>query len=913
MYRSATPVLLLGLVVAIAMFPALGNAVPQSLLLVWLVIQVGLAVYRVRLVGGIKQSIEDSNTFSLSSHRSFIISTFITGCVWGSLVLFMNGEQPLLYHVIVFSVLFTMTVGALPLYSSQPAVQLAFSLPILLPLAAWCFTQQAPFYLWAGALVLAYLAMQLFFLSMNWRLVMRSAVQLANKERQLGEIKHENVDLQRRVRKNRHSAQELKRDRQLFVDGPVVMYRCSADHGWPIERISGNIKQFGYDSELLELRRTDFTSLIHPEDLAYVTSEEYPSDNEQVKGVRMEYRLRRQDGTFCWVYDYTMPVFADTGELTHLDGYLLDIDRLYEANEALLEEKERAQVTLESIGDAVITTNIHGRIDFMNSVAEQLTGWTFSLARYSKLAEVFRIRQEQGTAWVDDPVQSFLDSPDLSEGRQKEAELFSRQGFRSLITYNVAPIRSHQDKVMGYVLVFLDVTDKVDMQRELEFQARHDVLTGLLNRREFEKRLSSLVGSAKVDNSEHVLLYIDLDQFKLVNDTCGHGAGDELLIQLTHNLQKYLKPDDTFARLGGDEFGILLENCSLDKGQEIAQIIRAAVKQYQFSWEGRIYEVGASIGLVAIDKCSQSNAQIMAAADVACYSAKENGRNRVRVYQGGDKDLLRREVEMDWATRIAQSMEDGNLVLYFQEIVPVKQHRVGASDSRHIEILLRIRDQDGKHVEPETFLSSAERYNLMPDLDRWVVRHSFEWFNQCGFSDELQMSINLSGLTLSDNEFAHTVKRLLREYNVPPASVCFEVTETAAIASLAAAADFIEELKSVGCRFSLDDFGSGLSSFAYLKALPVDYLKIDGNFVRNILKDSVDRAMVGAINDIGHTLNLKTVAEYVNDVDILPQLEKLGVDYAQGYAIARPRKLKELRAPERSGVASVYTQTHSLH
>lgn len=908
---SASLLLTLGVLMSVVTFVVMSQVASQNLLLVWLVVQISLTVYRMRWLTLERERITGTDVLPVIPLRSYTVMSFISGCVWASLVLFFHADHPLNYQIFGFVALVGVAVASVFVYAPFPLIQLAFGLPILTALAVWCFIQSASIHFWGGALAVSFILIQLVFVAANWRVLLRSASALADREQQLSVIQDENSTLHERMESGLSSEKELKRDRLLFMDGPVVRYCCKASEGEPIERISENVSQFGHQASDL-YQGQSFFDLIHEGDRARVAAERAEMLNGSSGASKCEYRLRRADNSYCWVFDYTRPVCDSDGKVTHVDGYLLDIDRLYEANEALAKEKERAQVTLESIGDAVITTTSQGRIDFMNSVAEKLTGWSFSLARYSPLAEVFRIRQ--GSArWVEDPVQLFLDSGDLSDGRQKEAELHSRQGDRTLITYNAAPIRGRDDRLLGYVLAFLDVTDKKDLQRELEFQARHDSLTGLINRREFERRLTALIGSAHDEGREHVLLYMDLDQFKLINDTCGHVAGDELLIQLTHNLQRYLRPEDTFARLGGDEFGVLLEDCGLDRGQDIAQIIRAAVRQYQFSWEGRVYEVGASIGLVAIDKDTVGIGQILSAADVACYSAKESGRNRVCVYQNTNQDLLRREVEMDWATRIAKSMEEGLLVLYYQEIVPVTPPALELLPCRHIEVLLRVRDSGGRIVEPEAFLSSAERYNLMPDLDRWVLRHSLEWFSKHQFGDSVQMSINLSGLTLSDAEFAPTVKRLLREFQVPASSVCFEITETAAIASLETAADFMRELSGLGCKFSLDDFGSGLSSFAYLKALPVDYLKIDGNFVRNILASSVDRAMVGAINDIGHTLQLKTVAEYVNDIKILRELELLGVDYAQGYALSRPRKLREFGEVMQPLAIVERVQTLSLH
>ncbi len=433
-----------------------------------------------------------------------------------------------------------------------------------------------------------------------------------------------------------------------------------------------------------------------------------------------------------------------------------------------------------------------------------------------------------------------------------------------------------------------DITEAKALSRELEYQATHDALTDLVNRREFEHRLERVLGRVDQERSEHAVCYLDLDQFKVVNDTCGHVAGDELLRRLGHLLAERVRSRDTLARLGGDEFGVLLEHCPLDQALEIANVIKDVVEEFRFDWEGQSFGLGVSIGLVPIRGGSQSTSAVMSAADSACYAAKDQGRNRIHVYDEADADLLKRYGEMQWVARTQRALEENRFELARQPIVPVPGD--GDGPEMHYEVLIRLRDEDGQLVMPGAFLPAAERYNLSAKLDRWVVRSALgllaEEEGRPGRA--IVYSINLSALTLADETFLEFVLSELRAHQVPPQQLCFEITETAAIANLAGATDFMLRLREHGCRFALDDFGSGLSSFAYLKCLPVDYLKIDGLFVKDIVDDPIDRAMVKSINEIGHTMGKLTIAEFVESEAILEVLRDLGVDYAQGYHIGKP-------------------------
>lgn len=426
-----------------------------------------------------------------------------------------------------------------------------------------------------------------------------------------------------------------------------------------------------------------------------------------------------------------------------------------------------------------------------------------------------------------------------------------------------------------------------DAQEKIQYLAFHDALTGLYNRAEFERRLMSALKSASVDN-QHAIFYLDLDQFKIVNDTCGHVAGDELLKQIALMLKGPVRGRDTLARLGGDEFGVLLEHCLPEHAVEVAERMLSLVKEFRFAWMDKTFTIGASIGLVMLDSASQTHTELMRAADMACYAAKDKGRGRVQVYRADDVELVQRRGEMEWVSQLNLALQDNLFVLYMQRIIALGGNVAGPT----CEFLLRLKGRDGKLVLPGAFIPAAERYNLMPKLDRWVLTHAFEYlarqFAAQRAKPEHIYFINLSGATLGDGGYLKFVKEALAGNGIPPQSICFEITETAAIGNLTVALSFIQNVRSLGCKVALDDFGAGLSSFSYLKTLAADYLKIDGSFVRDMLADPMDAAIVRAINSIGHVAGMKTIAEFVEHVDIKVELENMGVDYAQGYALHQP-------------------------
>ncbi|MDH5473433.1 MAG: EAL domain-containing protein [Gammaproteobacteria bacterium] len=560
----------------------------------------------------------------------------------------------------------------------------------------------------------------------------------------------------------------------------------------------------------------------------------------------------------------------------------------------LFKEKERAEVTLYSIMDGVITTSDDGRIQYMNPVAERLSGWTNERARDIQINKVIKIVNEDNGERLKNPLEQCLEKNEISRPEGHSA-LLRADGEYTSIEVSAAPMRNIEGQVIGAVMVLQDVSHARNLTRQLSYQASHDALTGLYNRHMFEDYLKIALVNVQAENRHHALLYIDLDQFKIVNDTCGHMAGDELLRQLGVLLKGSVRDGDILARLGGDEFGVLLENCPVDMAGKIADKIRQLVKEFRFVWQDRAFDIGASIGVVCINADNFEMSNIMSEADVACYTAKEMGRNRVHFYEPTDELLAEHHGLMHWANIVNDAFMANRLVLYKQ---PIKSLQ-GAGLERHCEILIRMLDEDGNIIQPGAFIPAAERYNLMSKIDRWVIRNIFTHLEKIEQIEGQQriVAINLSGATLADDDLLDFIRATGREFEVAFNEICFEITETAAIGNLSKALYLIKELKKEGCRFALDDFGSGLSSFAYLKNLPVDYIKIDGSFVKDMVNDPIDRAMVEAITRVGHVMKIKTIAEWVEDEQTLAYLRDMGVDYAQGYYFGMPErvvKIKEL-------------------
>ena len=676
------------------------------------------------------------------------------------------------------------------------------------------------------------------------------------------------------------------RYRGLFentVDGVYISTR----EGEIITANPALVEMLGYSS-VDELKKAGRTTML------YVN----PIDRERVfarleaQGFvkNFEYRLRRRDGREIVVLENSRALYDDEGTVVAHEGTITDITERKRAETQVFEEKERAQVTLQSIGDGVITTDADGLVDYINPVAQDLTGWDQRSARGKPVSDIMMLVNAHTRATVENPVIRCL-----KEGRMislpESTVLITRSSEEISIQDSASPIRDRIGNIIGSVMIFHDVSKESRMFRKLSYQASHDTLTGLINRREFENCLTTAIDDIKNNGEQtHALLYIDLDQFKVVNDTFGHVAGDALLKQLSELIQKSIRSTDILARLSGDEFGVLVERCDDERAIEVAEAIRGSIEDYRFEWQESFTNIRCSIGIVMMTSENADVAGLMSSADVACYSAKDMGRNQIHMYKNSDASL--RHEEMKWVSRITSAVEDNRLELFYQPIIGIGKDNDTARG--HYELLLRMRDENGEVVGPNQFIPAAERYNLMSTLDRWVIHEALSQLADRNRDGEARytIAINLSGTSLSEDRFLDFVINELKAQKLPAGAICFEITETAAISNLSRVIYFMQTLKKLGCKFSLDDFGSGLSSFTYLKNLPVDYLKIDGQFIRHVAEDNVDESMVRAISEVGHAMGIETIAERVETKQVLDKLGTLGVEFAQGYYIARPASIE---------------------
>ncbi len=554
-------------------------------------------------------------------------------------------------------------------------------------------------------------------------------------------------------------------------------------------------------------------------------------------------------------------------------------------------ELRKLSTAIEQSHDAIFITNAEGIIEYVNSRLLKLTGFEKEeLIGYKPNKWKSNKTSEEV---YDDLWQTII------SGKVWTGEILNRKknGECYWSSENISPILDQDGKISHYLGSQQDITEIHNLNQQLTWQASYDGLTGLVNRSEFERRLKRIViNPNKNTKDEHALFFLGLDQFKVVNDTCGHTAGDELLRKLSEVLQGKVRKRDTLARFGGDEFAVLMEHCSLDQAYRVADSLLEAVQEYQFQWEQKVFRVAVSIGLIPITDKDLSTTELLKNADSACYIAKEQGRNRIHVYHLKDEDIARRHGEMSWVTKIYQALNQNRFCLYAQSIASLKKDN--SIESSRYEILLRMIDDTGNIITPDQFFTAAERYNLSTKLDQWVIKHIFKALkNHPDFLRQTEfICINLSGFSLTEKDLLDNIINLLLENanDIDPKKLCFEITETAAITHLSNASKFISILRNIGCKFALDDFGSGLSSFGYLKNLPVDYLKIDGMFVKDIVDDPINHAMVKSINEIGHVMKMKTIAEYVENDEIKGMLREIGVDYAQGHGISIPVPLDDL-------------------
>ena len=572
-------------------------------------------------------------------------------------------------------------------------------------------------------------------------------------------------------------------------------------------------------------------------------------------------------------------------------GTLVRESRSHIVSRAVEQGRTLARNTLDSIGEGVVTTDLEGAVDYINGAAELMVGCSQVAATGAKLLELVTLVDEADRKELEDPVDRCLEEGSRIDLGRRTLMVSTQTGEEHSIELTAAPIRTEGREVIGVVLLLHDVSEIRGLARQMSYQASHDALTGLVNRREFERRLDEAVSGAHAGAQSHVLCYMDLDRFKVVNDTCGHMAGDNLLREVATLIRDQVRDSDSVARVGGDEFGMLLVGCPLKKARQIADDVCGAIRDFRFVWRDRIFNVGVSIGLVEIGHESGGLEDLMSAADSACYVAKQKGRGRVHVYSARDEAVARQRGEILWLQRIQRALKEDRFELFLQPIVSV----VGRVDTGPAyEVLLRMRDEEG-HVSPTDFMQAAERYHLMPNVDRWVLQATFAAIGSgvLKLPDRRSCTINLSGQTIGDPQFLDFVVDALDHSGVAASQICFEVRESAVTTNLSHAARFIAVLHGMGCEFALDDFGSGLGSFANLKSLSMDYLKIDGAIIRGLGGDDVNEAMVSAMIKLASTLNIRVVAEHVETEVVFDKVRQMGVDFVQGYAVGRPTPLQQ--------------------
>ena len=643
-----------------------------------------------------------------------------------------------------------------------------------------------------------------------------------------------------------------------------------------------------------EIGLAQLQKLLHPDDRA-LFSKAWGSFIENKRQVlSIEARLAVKGKGYRWFIIGGTANYDYSGNASKVVGSISDINLQKQSQAQLANEKDKVVATLRSIVDAVLTTNERGEVQYINEAAARFLNCTEQEARGKHIDKILNLYQEESDLRISNPVLSCLSRKDKSN-QKVNADVITKAGAKFTVQVIATPLISQGGKIYGAVLVMNDVTSLRTLARQLRYQASHDSLTRLINRSEFERKVRKSILDAKTMKSISSIIYIDLDRFKMINDLYGHAAGDELLIQFSNLIKSGLRDSDILARIGGDEFALLLPGCNLTRADEKAHEILKSIQEYKFIWEQKSFNIEASIGVAEINSKCFDLSQVLSSVDSACYLAKESGRNCVRLFREGDININRRRGQERWLQRFDKALNEGKLVVTAQSIINIKANRDTRVDKNGFEILIRMKDDSGRLVPPNAFLPAVERYNRAPKLDRWILNHVLRLLSQ---NPNVLMqidkcSINLSGQSLVSEGFLPFIMAKLKEYKIQPNKICFEITETAAIANLNQATAFVQKLKDLGCYFALDDFGAGLSSFAYLKTLPVDYLKIDGMFVKDIHNDNVSRAMVNAINDMGHVLGKQTIAEYVENERILSVLKEIGVDYAQGFHSGKPIPLQE--------------------
>lgn len=646
-------------------------------------------------------------------------------------------------------------------------------------------------------------------------------------------------------------------------------------------------KLYGIPPSDKPLNFQEWVERVHPDDKELVLDEL----DKAVNGggdLEYEYRILWPDGSIRHLHSSAHVKRDEAGKATMLVGVNWDVTQLRRLASDLAEQHELLRVTMQSIDDAVITVDTQGRITWLNPSAELLTGWSCPRAIGKSLKRVYEIVHEMSGLPVESSVTECLRTG-IRVNHNRDLMLVTREGLQYGVEDSAAPIRDAQGQLLGAVLVFRDVSEQRHLTQVMMHRATHDELTQLYNRSEFETRLRNVISRLQSSDENHALMFIDLDQFKLVNDACGHPVGDQLLRQMAGILRQSLRESDVLARLGGDEFGVILHDCDVDLARDIAQGICDTMDDFRFTHGARRFRIGASIGLVPVNSSWKSLAAIMKAADTSCYAAKDAGRNRVHVWFDTDHAMHARRGDMQWAGQLEQSLDENRFELHAQRLVPLGIERAGVN----AEVLLRLRDDRGELIQPSAFLPAAERFHLATRIDRWVLRNAITHLTELpDLSDIELLWINLSGQSTGDRDFHRDAIMMLSEAGHDICQrICLEITETAAITNITDAADFITRLKGLQVRTALDDFGAGASSFGYLKSLPVDILKIDGQFISTIIDDPLAAAAVRCFVDVAGVVGLQTVAEHVENEAVLARVRSLGLDFAQGFLLHEPEPI----------------------
>ncbi len=710
-------------VVAVLLTLGLWNQVGHTALLVWLGAQTVQTVARLWLVYQYRCALPEKRKHACWS-LLFLAGALLSGIIWGCIGLLFQFSWPVVYQTLVIMSLAGVIAGAISSYAAMLSVYIAFMVPAILIPAQSMLIHSSNISSNMGLLLMLFAGV-LFMIARNYNNSVIQTLLLREENRDLlQEAAAINMALEREAQSRQGAQDQLLRERQLFTEGPVTVFRWAATESRTVEYVSEAVSQFGYDSKELVEGRRSYIDIIHPNDVQRYTESEKERGEHGVQFTAIDYRLVCADGTVRWVYDYTVPLRDAAGTLTHYAGYILDITARKQDEYELNQAREHAQVTLHSIADAVITTDMNGQIEYLNPSAARLTGWDSEIARGLPIQRIFCLFNEDSREEVEDPIRQSLACGETVK-TSRDVTLKRHDGESFSIQYSASPIMANSGSALGVILVIHDVTETRMMEREISYQSTHDALTGLINRAAFESRLGFAIESTRQAAESHVLCHLDVDQLKIINDTCCHEAGDDMIRSMAIVLQGCLRDSDVLGRLGGDEFGILLKNCTLASAAEVAGNMLSAIREMNFSSCNRTFDVCASIGLTSVTTASESLAHVMSQVDLACYAAKDSGGDRYRIYESGDEHLARRHDEMKWVTRLNEAIKSDRLILYYQDIVPVVPD---AAAGRHFEVLVRMLDEEGNIVPPDAFLPAAERYNLITNLDRWVVSHTFSWY-----------------------------------------------------------------------------------------------------------------------------------------------------------------------------------------